>query len=293
MNEPLLRNYADMRAEVVGPVFSKVYTPNNFLADRLKHVIEPTFGVQRITAIDNGDRVVLLGSSYDRVVGGVTRMTYGLTNRVLVRKATTKERAAPLASAPRELLTASVSQSYYTDATASRFDPTYQSSYVDAGSGRPPSNYSPVSMNVRTQPLTGIGATFRAEYDAAAKKVQSMSTGADYGSPTRQVALSWSRSLASYFPTNSLSGSTRVAFKDGRTGGNYSINWDIQRDIVIQQRLTAFYNAQCCGFVVEYQEFGGFPNSPIPKDRRFNLAFTLAGIGTFSNFLGNFGGAAR
>ena len=76
-----------MRADFVGPVFSKVYTPNNFLADRLKHVIEPAFSVQRITAIDGEDRIVLLGSSYDRVVGGVTRMTYGLTNRVLVRKA--------------------------------------------------------------------------------------------------------------------------------------------------------------------------------------------------------------
>ena len=41
------RNYAEMRAEFLGPVFSKVYTPNNFLADRLKHVIEPSFNVQR------------------------------------------------------------------------------------------------------------------------------------------------------------------------------------------------------------------------------------------------------
>jgi hypothetical protein len=45
---------------------------------------------------------------------------------------------------------------------------------------------------------------------------------------------------------------------------------------------------------VEYQEyaFGSFGGPTIPKDRRFNLAFTLAGIGTFSNFFGNFGGAS-
>ena len=29
----------------------------------------------------------------------------------------------------------------------------------------------------------------------------------------------------------------------------------------------------------------------VPQDKRFNLSFTLAGIGTFSNFLGAFGGA--
>ena len=28
----------------------------------------------------------------------------------------------------------------------------------------------------------------------------------------------------------------------------------------------------------------------VPKDRRFNISFTLAGIGSFSNFLGAFGG---
>ena len=31
----------------------------------------------------------------------------------------------------------------------------------------------------------------------------------------------------------------------------------------------------------------------VPQDRRFNVSFTLAGIGTFSNFLGAFGGGDR
>ena len=56
----------------------------------------------------------------------------------------------------------------------------------------------------------------------------------------------------------------------------------------------AAYNAQCCGIVMEYQEynFGSFGGaSAIPKDRRYNIGFTLAGVGTFSNFFGNFGGS--
>jgi hypothetical protein len=79
---------------------------------------------------------------------------------------------------------------------------------------------------------------------------------------------------------------------NGRVGTDYSINWDIQRETVIQQRIVGFYNAQCCGIVLEYQEYnpGAFSGSLFPKDRRFNLGFTLAGIGTFSNFFGNFGG---
>ena len=291
--EDYTRNYTEFRAEVLGPVFSKVYTPNNAVADRLKHVIEPAFSVQRITEIPGEAKVVTLGSSYDRVVGGVTRLTYGLTNRVLVRKAAKSATASPLASAPRDLLTASLSQSYYTDPRASQYDPTYQSSYVDTGGGRPPSNFSPVSLNVRSQVATHIGATYRMEYDAAETKLLSMSTGGDYGTPTRQLGLAWSRSLSSFYPTNTLNGSTRFTVLDNRLGTTYSIYWDIQQDKIVQQRVVAHYNAQCCGILVQYQEFsyGSFGSTPFPKDRRFNLGFTLAGLGTFSNFFGNFGGA--
>ena len=289
---PYTRRYADLRADFLGPVFSKVYTPNNVLADRLKHVIEPAFSVQRITAIDGEDRVVALGTSYDRVVGGVTRMTYGLTNRVLVRKAPKEPNASTLASAPRELLTASLTQTYYTDQRASQFDQNYSSSYIDAGGGRPPSNYSPVSLQVRTQPAQFVGASVQSQYDYSTRKILSLSSGGDFTTPTTQVRLSWSKTLSTVFPTNSVNGSTRLNLLGGRLGGDYSINWDIEREVVIQQRVTAFYNAQCCGIILEYQQYnpGGFTGSTLPQDRRFNLGFTLAGIGTFSNFFGNMGG---
>ena len=289
---PYTRRYADLRADFMGPVFSKVYTPNNFLADRLKHVIEPALSVQRITAIDGEDRVVALGTSYDRVVGGVTRMTYGLTNRVLVRKAPKEPNASTLASAPRELLTASLTQTYYTDQRASQFDQNYSSSYIDAGGGRPPSNYSPVSLQVRTQPTQFVGASVQSQYDYSTKKILSLSSGGDFTTPTTQVRLSWSKTLSTVFPTNSVNGSTRLNLLGGRLGGDYSINWDIEREVVIQQRVTAFYNAQCCGIILEYQQYnpGGFTGTSYPQDRRFNLGFTLAGIGTFSNFFGNMGG---
>lgn len=301
-DEPYLRRYAELRADIVGPVFTRVFTPNNFLADRLKHVIEPAFSVQRLTSIEGDDRVRLLGSTYDRVVGGVTRMTYGLTNRVLVRKAPrttagSAGSAGPPASAgaPRDLVTASITQSYYTNQAASAFDPTYSSSYAGTGGVRPPSNYSPVAVNVRSQLAQFVGSTLRMEYDWPTKKMLSVSTGADYNTPAANVNVSWSRSLSAFYPTNALNGNTRLNLLDGKIGGSYSIAWDIQRDTIIRQGIVASYNAQCCGFLVEYQEynFGSFGGgSAFPKDRRFNFGFTLAGVGTFSNFFGNFGGGS-
>lgn len=297
LDDPYLRRYAEMRADVTGPVFSRVYTPNNFLADRLKHVIEPAFSVQRITTIDGENRVPVLGSSYDRVIGGTTRMTYGLTNRVLVRKApkTTAEGAPapPSASAPRELLTASITQSYYTNQRASSFDPTYSGSYAGTGSVRQPSNYSPVALVLRSQAAQHVGGTARFEYDYPTKKLLTMSTGADYNTPAAGVTVAWSRSLSAFWQTNALNANTRLNLLQGRVTGSYAIAWDIERDTVIRQGIVASYNAQCCGFVLEYQEysFGAFGGaSAYPKDRRFNFGFSLAGVGTFSNFFGNFGG---
>ena len=80
----------------------------------------------------------------------------------------------------------------------------------------------------------------------------------------------------------------------GRIGGSVSFNYDVARSTLLNQRYVGFYNAQCCGVQFEYQAFN-YPNNPnqflLPKDRRFNMSFTLAGVGSFSNFFGAFGGS--
>jgi hypothetical protein len=63
----------------------------------------------------------------------------------------------------------------------------------------------------------------------------------------------------------------------------------------VQQRISAFYNAQCCGLAMEYQttNYGVGGLSPIPSDHRFFLSFTLAGLGNFSPFNGALSGVPR
>ena len=95
--------YGDLRVDVIGPVFSRVFNPNNAMADRMKHVIEPNFSVQRRTDIPNQDRIPT-ATGYDIIVGGVTQMSYGLTNRVLIRK---DKEGHPQSGAPREMLNVS------------------------------------------------------------------------------------------------------------------------------------------------------------------------------------------
>ena len=78
-----------------------------------------------------------------------------------------------------------------------------------------------------------------------------------------------------------------------RVGGNYTFNYDLLNDRFLHQRWVAYYNAQCCGIGFEYQTFnyqGSLVGRGLAEDRRFNISFSLAGIGTFSNFLGALSG---
>ena len=96
--------------------------------------------------------------------------------------------------------------------------------------------------------------------------------------------------------THYINSSTTVRSRQNRVGATYSFNYDLRQDMFLQQRYLAYYNAQCCGFGVEYQSFNftnGFAGVPIPQDRRLNISVTLAGIGSFSNLLGAFGGQGR
>jgi hypothetical protein len=72
IEEPITRTYGDMRVEVVGPVFSRVFNPQNAIADRLKHVVEPQFSVQHRTTIENQERIPTRDGGYDIIVGGTT-----------------------------------------------------------------------------------------------------------------------------------------------------------------------------------------------------------------------------
>ncbi len=89
--------------------------------------------------------------------------------------------------------------------------------------------------------------------------------------------------------------STTLRFAGNRIGGTVAFDYDIGRSTLLNQRYIANYNAQCCGIAIEYQAFN-YPGLDsrfvVPQDRRFNFSFTLAGIGSFSNFFGTFGGRA-
>ncbi len=286
--ESLGRQYFDFQARITGPVFNKIFNPpEGSIGSKFKHVIEPTLAIQRLTAIDQFDRIVKLEST-DYTVGNVTRYTYALTNRLYAKK-----------DVSREVLTATISQTYYTDANAALYDRQYQSSF----SSSKPTHYSPVALQVRTSPTDRLQAEFRTEWDPTAHALRTLAANGTYSDGdwlTLQAGWSQRRfipDLRGFDDPNRadqyLNAVVNMRGYRNRIGGSYAFNYDLLRDQFLHQRWIAYYNAQCCGIGFEYQTFnfqGSLVASGLAQDRRFNISFTLAGIGTFSNLFGAFGG---
>jgi LPS-assembly protein len=282
------RQYFDFQSRITGPVFNRIWnTPDNGYAQKFKHVIEPTLVIQRVTPIDVFDEIVAIDSA-DRIVGNVTRFTYGVNNRLYAKK-----------DVSREIVSLSLNQSYYTDALASQYDAQYQSSF---NSSTKPTKFSAVRMQARVMPTDRIQADFSTEWNPTAHTLTTFTANGGVNMERFQVSAGWTErrfipDLLGYnneaLANHDINATATIRNPGNHLGGTYTFNYDLRNKNFRQQRYLAYYNAQCCGIMVEYQtyNFGGSTSLILPQDRRFNLSFTLAGIGTFSNFFGAFGQA--
>jgi LPS-assembly protein len=288
VDDSLVRDYTQLRTDLVGPVFTKIWdTPESSYAERMKHVIEPAFTLDYTTPIHDYKRTPLLTDTSDFVVGGTTRMTYGLTNRFMYRGKTTDGTRGQT----REFVTVGVQQTYYSNSESSKYDTSYSSS----NTGRKPVALSPVALITRVSPSTRIDANSRVEYDVNGLGLAILGVGSNISAGLSSGSLQFSRQHLSRRekPSSYLSGSTSLHTPNSHFTGTYAISWDITHSTIVTQNVLATYMAQCCGLQLEFQKFHLVSSAPIPSDRRINISFVLAGLGTFSNFFGAFGNTLR
>jgi hypothetical protein len=222
-------------------------------------------------------------------------LTYGITQRFMakVRTGSASPTGNPI-TRTHEFLNIRLDQSYYTNPRASTIDGNYSGAFLQ----RPESNYSPLALSVRASPSERFNSTLRMEYNWTEDEFETISadgmiritdwlqTGGNY---SQRKFFDFTDPRRNF--TNFLGTRTTVSGLEGKIGGNYAFDMNAANGDLLQQRVGVFYNAQCCGIAFEYQAIN-FPDSAafiVPQDRRFNISFTLAGIGTFSNFLGAFG----
>src|SRR6266542_4170980 len=171
--ERIGRTYMDFQSRLTGPVFNRIFnTPDR----KFKHVIEPTLTIQHSTAIDNFDRIVRLEAG-DFTVGGVTRYNYGLSNRLYAKKETS-----------REVLSATLSQNYYTEAKAAQYDQLVQSGFGTTS----PSHFGPLVLQVRGAPTDLIQGSFRTEFDSKTHAMRSIAGSGFFNvNPWLQTTAEW------------------------------------------------------------------------------------------------------
>jgi LPS-assembly protein len=295
---PLLRQLLQTRVNINGPIFSRIFqTPGSHYADRFKHIISPTLSIDRTSTFSEFSRVVKI-DSVDTQIGGVTQINYGVSNRVLARLAgpPTAPGATPRPGVAREILTVNIQQSYYSNAAASIYDPEYQS-----GSGvASPELFSPIKLDAQFKPVDTGSATFRMDIDSKYRAIRSVSASGRIEAPRVQVTAEWykqlvipqrpnfSAELASQF----LSANATLRTRNNHFGGTYGFNYDLKQREWVNQRITGYYNTQCCGVNFDYQTRSTplLVGRGVPSNHQFAVSFSLAGIGSFANPLGSFGG---
>jgi LPS-assembly protein len=289
VDEPLLRQYMSLKTDVIGPVFTKIWeTPESRATERMKHLIEPIFGIEYLTTVKNYKQVLVLSDTSDVIIGGASRFTYGLNNRFFYRGRTADGSRGNTV----EFITVGLQQTYYTNPNLSALDPNYVSSINNPRL----SSVSPIALTARVAPTTALESSSRLEYNTERGFLQAAAVSASGRTPggsSVNVSFSRSRGSSTAVPLSTLSGGTSLRFLEGRAVGSYSLNWDLGQGFIVQQGTSFTYLAQCCGIQAEFQKFH-FPQAiagfPLTSDRRINIGFVLAGLGTFSNLFGAFGG---
>jgi hypothetical protein len=295
IEEPISRQYFEMQTQIVGPVFGRIFdTPGLGYAQRWKHVIEPSISFSRTTAIDEKeiyDRIIPNYDSTDTIVGGVTSVRYALTNRLYAKK------GEGAAGRVREVLSFIASQSYYTSALAAARDQRLRTSF----SGEGLSKFSPVELTLRFSPTQTNLFDIRGDYDTQFNAFRQLSASATLRiGEWLDGTASWSQQrfiadLPGYNVERNLRHSlnARVSARSdaNKYGAAYDFRYDIRQGGIMEQSINAHYSAQCCGIGVEFMtsKLPTFGTLGGAVDRRFNVTFNLAGIGSFSDFFGAFG----
>ncbi|MET0211695.1 MAG: putative LPS assembly protein LptD [Vicinamibacterales bacterium] len=291
LDAPISRRFVELTADVNGPTMVRIWdAPNSKYAQRFRHSIEPFAQVLYRTAIDNYYAIPKLEGT-DNIVGSATSYTYGMNTRFYAKRTVDGPRAIP-----REVVSASIRQTYNTNALSILSDTQQRSNNIPTTS-----HFTPVQFLVRTSPFNGVTGTFRTDYDGRYSRFRSLSADAGWESERISLISSWSN--LRFRPNNRGENTARqnhyfnsylnLRFQQNRYGVTHALNWDVKYQSLTQHRIAGYYNAQCCGFSAEYQfiDLSQYTGAGVQQDSRLHFSVTLGGIGNVSNIFGGLAGA--
>jgi LPS-assembly protein len=285
---PLTRPYFEAAVDVRGPMFSRVFlTPGNFYAERFKHEIGPELGFSYVTRIDN----FLAVPQFDGVdsIVGTERVDYGLDQHLFAKRRDESNRLQTF-----DVLSWTIKQSWYSEVTASQYDPNYLSSNINPAnlpSATPTPvpafhHYSPVLSKVRFNPDRRVTTSFDTEYNTYGHGFSRVSLGTTLSFNRLTFEGNWSRSARLdsadqlILDTNTLRGSGLLRLIPDKLSVRADGTYDMLQKLWLNLSASLRYDVQCCGIVLDYTSF----DFNTVKDSRFSVRLLLANVGSTSSF---------
>jgi len=267
IKEPLfLFNYG-LSVEATGPVFYRVY----FAGDgetRIKHLIEPFVRYRYESPVSHPERVITAYGFFR-----YHQVSYGLTNRILVKR-----------DMPREVFTWGVSQTTY-------LSPEDSPMSFYRWEGEIP-NRSDIGSYLRFYPAQKYSFDVSAGYNTYRKMFSYLRLAANLNSPADPLFLSvsWYRSMNPWFKD--------ILGDRQQVGGVGSLNlprlnfevlgefdYNIEKRRMLYTGLSLVYHYQCLDFKADIRVFY-YREKP---ETQVRFSFGLGNIGKTTDFLGGLG----
>ncbi len=272
----VFRGMHEFSLDVALPALARTFDGPDRLGERLKHVIETSVAFRHRGGAGDYSRYIVFDTT--ELISNTTEADLVVVNRIYAKR---KGRVS-------ELVSWQLWQRYF-------FDPDFGGAVV---SGRRnvllssiemtgyafldgPRRYSPVVSALRLGGETGLGVSWRSDYDPLRHRIVNSGLIADGRFGRYLISLGHNHVRSDPVlspPANQFRGLLAVGDPNKRGwSAAFSAIYDFRSDTMQFATTQVTYNTDCCGISFQYRRFGfGTRN-----ENQFRVAFAIANIGSF------------
>ncbi len=271
----LVRSARDVNVDIVLPSLERIFDAPSWMADKVKHVIEPRIQYRYVTGVDNFNEIV----RFDQMdlLSNTNEVTFSLTNRFLA-----KDKNGTVT----DLLSWQLWYKRF-------FDPTFGGAVIPGQRNVVESvadltgytfldgyrHQSPIVSALRYQ--SRIGLEWRTDYDPVRHAFVNSTETVDmrisrYTVSVGQTLIHTDPILA---PNSNQIRFSGTYGNTARRGWNYGFSafYDYRQGVLQYTLAQVTYNTDCCGISAQYRRF----TFGLRNENQYLVSFAVSNIGTF------------
>lgn len=276
VEDELTRTYAQAEVEMVGPSLSRIFDGTVGGFSRFKHVIEPRVRyLYTSEVVEEQLRVI----RFDTVDSPSLPLVQDLVEYALVQRLIGKERGE--AGVARDLMSLTFRQSVSLGKPFSERQP-------QSGNGQ---KFTPLTVEIHVNPYQRMVIDASLIYGNVSRQLDQSSLAATVAGRNSYLNLTWFTQYESKelpFESNQIRFGTGAPIVPNRLRADVQVNYDIERDQLLEQRYVLSYFASCYNVALEFRDFIQFQGGSNPDHNRdYQLSISLKNVGTFLDFRGS------